>query len=77
VESWQVLVGVAAFALAIFTFLMKTRGAIGRHAATARIVGYVATGIAALVGVPALLAIIPAVAGMALSYFFLVRDHRT
>lgn len=76
-ESWQILVAVAAFALAIFTFLMLTRHAIGRHAATARIGGYVVTGIAALVGVPALLAIVPAVAGMALSYFFLVREHGT
>lgn len=75
-ESWQVLVVVAAFALAIFTFLMKVRHAIGSEAATARIAGYVLTGIAALVGVPALLAIIPAVAGMILSYVFLAREPR-
>lgn len=75
-ESWQVLVAVVAFALAIFTFLMQVRGAIGRQAATARIAGYVVTGIAALVGVPAVLAIIPAVAGMVLSYVFLAREPR-
>jgi hypothetical protein len=70
-------VAVAAFALAIFTFLMKVRHAIGRQAAAARISGYVLTGVAALVGVPAVLAIVPAVAGMGLSYFFLVREHGT
>ena len=76
-ESWQILVGVASFALVGVTVVLARSGSVPTPAATARICGYAVTGALALIGVSPILAIVPAAIGVAVAYILIVRAHRT
>jgi len=76
VEPWQILVGVASFALVAVTVVLARSGSVPVPAATARICGYAVTGTLTLIGVPALLAIVPAMVGVVVAYVLVLRAPR-
>jgi hypothetical protein len=76
VSGINIILGVASLGFVVVTFVLSRSGMLPVEAAAARMCGYALTAVLALVGVPVLLAVIPALIGVAIGYVVVARSTR-
>ena len=75
-EALQIVLGLASLGFVVVTVVLSRSGLLPVDAAAARVCGFAVTGVLALVGVPVLLAVIPAMIGVAIGYVVVARSAR-
>ena len=75
-DALQIVLGLASLGFVVVTVVLSRSGLLPVDAAAARVCGFAVTGVLALVGVPVLLAVIPAGIGVAIGYVVVARSAR-
>ena len=72
-STLNIVLGIASLGFVVVTVVLSRSGMLPVEAATARACGFGATAVLALVGVPVLLAVVPALVGVAAGYAIVAR----
>ena len=75
-SALNIVLGIAALGFVVVTIVLSRSGMLPVEAATARVCGYAVTALLAFVGVPVLIAVVPAVIGVGIGYVFVARTPR-